>query len=84
MLKGYSTIPVAPTLFRVVQWMGQGRVDRHRPAADGVWRMRDIIPIGWFEGDAGANNLFYLTQLLGQRDGQEYDHEETALWVHTD
>jgi alkylation response protein AidB-like acyl-CoA dehydrogenase len=34
--------------------------------------MRDIIPIGWFEGDAGANNLFYLTQLLGQRDGQDF------------
>jgi alkylation response protein AidB-like acyl-CoA dehydrogenase len=23
--------------------------------------MRDVIPLGWFEGDAGANNLFYLT-----------------------
>jgi alkylation response protein AidB-like acyl-CoA dehydrogenase len=34
--------------------------------------MRDIIPIGWWEGDAGANNLFYLTQLLGQRDGQDF------------
>jgi alkylation response protein AidB-like acyl-CoA dehydrogenase len=34
--------------------------------------MRDIIPIGWWEGDAGANNLFYLTQLLGKRDGQDF------------
>ncbi len=34
--------------------------------------MRDIIPIGWWEGDAGANNLFYLTQLLGRRDGQDF------------
>ncbi|MFZ1986714.1 MAG: acyl-CoA dehydrogenase [Desulfatitalea sp.] len=34
--------------------------------------MRDIIPIGWWEGDAGANNLFYLTQILGQRDGQDF------------
>jgi alkylation response protein AidB-like acyl-CoA dehydrogenase len=34
--------------------------------------MRDIIPIGWWEGDAGANNLYYLTQLLGQRDGQDF------------
>jgi hypothetical protein len=34
--------------------------------------MRDIIPFGWFEGDAGANNLFYLTQVLGQRDGQDF------------
>jgi alkylation response protein AidB-like acyl-CoA dehydrogenase len=34
--------------------------------------MRDIIPIGWFEGDAGANNLFYLTQILGQRNGQDF------------
>jgi alkylation response protein AidB-like acyl-CoA dehydrogenase len=34
--------------------------------------MRDIIPIGWWEGDGGANNLFYLTQLLGQRDGQDF------------
>jgi hypothetical protein len=34
--------------------------------------MRDIIPIGWWEGDAGANNLFYLTRLLGQREGQDF------------
>ncbi len=34
--------------------------------------MRDIIPFGWWEGDAGANNLFYLTQVLGQRDGQDF------------
>jgi alkylation response protein AidB-like acyl-CoA dehydrogenase len=34
--------------------------------------MRDIILFGWWEGDAGANNLFYLTQLLGQRDGQDF------------
>jgi alkylation response protein AidB-like acyl-CoA dehydrogenase len=34
--------------------------------------MRDIIPIGWWEGDAGGNNLFYLTQLLGQREGQDF------------
>jgi alkylation response protein AidB-like acyl-CoA dehydrogenase len=34
--------------------------------------MRDIIPIGWWEGDAGANNLFYLTQILGQRGGQDF------------
>ena len=34
--------------------------------------MRDIMPIGWWEGDAGANNLFYLTQLLGQHDGQDF------------
>jgi hypothetical protein len=34
--------------------------------------MRDIIPIGWWEGDAGANHLFYLTRLLGQRDGQDF------------
>lgn len=34
--------------------------------------MRDILPIGWWEGDAGANTLFYLTQLLGQRDGQAF------------
>ena len=34
--------------------------------------MRDIIPIGWWEGDAGANNLFYLTQLLGQREGAAF------------
>jgi alkylation response protein AidB-like acyl-CoA dehydrogenase len=34
--------------------------------------MRDIIPIGWWEGDAGANNLFYLTQLLGQRQGDAF------------
>lgn len=34
--------------------------------------MRDIIPIGWWEGDAGANNLYYLTQLLGQRNGQDF------------
>ncbi|MEJ2153732.1 MAG: acyl-CoA dehydrogenase [Desulfobacteraceae bacterium] len=34
--------------------------------------MRDIIPFGWWEGDAGSNNLFYLTQVLGQRDGQDF------------
>ena len=34
--------------------------------------MRDIIPIGWWEGDAGANNLFYLTQLLGQHEGRDF------------
>jgi alkylation response protein AidB-like acyl-CoA dehydrogenase len=34
--------------------------------------MRDIIPFGWWEGDAGANNLFYLTQVLGQHDGQDF------------
>jgi alkylation response protein AidB-like acyl-CoA dehydrogenase len=34
--------------------------------------MRDILPFGWWEGDAGANNLFYLTQVLGQRDGQDF------------
>lgn len=34
--------------------------------------MRDILPIGWWEGDAGANTLFYLTQLLGQRNGQAF------------
>jgi alkylation response protein AidB-like acyl-CoA dehydrogenase len=34
--------------------------------------MRDIIPFGWWEGDAGANNLFYLTQVLGQNDGQDF------------
>jgi alkylation response protein AidB-like acyl-CoA dehydrogenase len=34
--------------------------------------MRDIIPIGWWEGDAGANQLFYLTQLLGQNDGRDF------------
>jgi alkylation response protein AidB-like acyl-CoA dehydrogenase len=33
--------------------------------------MRDIMPIGWWEGDAGANQLFYLTQLLGQNDGRD-------------
>lgn len=34
--------------------------------------MRDIMPFGWWEGDAGANNLYYLTQLLGQRDGRDF------------
>lgn len=34
--------------------------------------MRDIIPIGWWEGDASANILFYLTQMMGQRDGQDF------------
>jgi alkylation response protein AidB-like acyl-CoA dehydrogenase len=34
--------------------------------------MRDIIPFGYFEGDGGANNLFYLTQVMGQRDGQDF------------
>lgn len=34
--------------------------------------MRDIIPIGWWEGDASGNILFYLTQLLVQRDGQDF------------
>lgn len=36
--------------------------------------MRDIIPIGWWEGDAGTNNLFYLTQILGQREGQNFSN----------
>lgn len=34
--------------------------------------MRDIIPIGWWEGDAGANQLFYMTELLGQNDGRDF------------
>jgi len=34
--------------------------------------MRDILPIGWWEGDASGNILFYLTQLLLQRDGQDF------------
>jgi hypothetical protein len=34
--------------------------------------MRDIIPIGSWEGDASGNILFYLTQLLGQRNGQDF------------
>jgi alkylation response protein AidB-like acyl-CoA dehydrogenase len=34
--------------------------------------MRDIIPFGWWEGDASGNNLFYLTQILGQREGQDF------------
>ena len=34
--------------------------------------MRDVMPIGWWEGDAGANNLYYLTQLMGQRDGRDF------------
>jgi alkylation response protein AidB-like acyl-CoA dehydrogenase len=34
--------------------------------------MRDIIPIGWWEGDASGNILFYLTQLLLQRDGRDF------------
>jgi hypothetical protein len=34
--------------------------------------MRDVVPIGWWEGDGGGNNLFYLTQLMGQRDGKDF------------
>jgi len=34
--------------------------------------MRDIVPFGWWEGDAGGNNLFYLTQVLGQREGRDF------------
>ena len=34
--------------------------------------MRDILPFGSWEGDASGNLLFYLTQLLGQRDGQDF------------
>jgi alkylation response protein AidB-like acyl-CoA dehydrogenase len=41
--------------------------------------MRDIMPIGWWEGDAGANNLFYLTQILGQRNGQDFANLITEM-----
>jgi alkylation response protein AidB-like acyl-CoA dehydrogenase len=41
--------------------------------------MRDVMPIGWWEGDAGANNLFYLTQLMGQRDGQDFANLLTEM-----
>lgn len=34
--------------------------------------LRDILPIGWWEGDASGNLLFYLTQLIGQRDGEDF------------
>ncbi len=34
--------------------------------------MRDIVPFGWWEGDAGANNLFYLTQVMGKNDGKDF------------
>jgi alkylation response protein AidB-like acyl-CoA dehydrogenase len=34
--------------------------------------MRDIVPIGWWEGDASGNILFYLTQLLVQREGRDF------------
>ena len=34
--------------------------------------MRDLLPFGSWEGDASGNLLFYLTQLLGQRDGQDF------------
>ncbi|OFX20280.1 MAG: hypothetical protein A2V77_16925 [Anaeromyxobacter sp. RBG_16_69_14] len=34
--------------------------------------MRDLLPFGSWEGDASGNILFYLTQLLGQRDGQDF------------
>ncbi len=34
--------------------------------------MRDLLPFGAWEGDASGNLLFYLTQLLVQRDGQDF------------
>ncbi|OFX19541.1 MAG: hypothetical protein A2V77_10165 [Anaeromyxobacter sp. RBG_16_69_14] len=41
--------------------------------------MRDILPIGWWEGDASGNILFYLTQLLLQRDGQDFANLLTEI-----
>lgn len=41
--------------------------------------MRDIIPFGWWEGDAGGNILFYLTMLLGQRNGQDFANLLTEM-----
>jgi alkylation response protein AidB-like acyl-CoA dehydrogenase len=41
--------------------------------------MRDLVPIGWWEGDASGNILFYLTQLLLQRDGLDFTNLLTEM-----